>query len=334
MAGASHSHVVPRLSLRPFSEDNRIAMRLLPSDQKKIVGVADAAVRSNIYGIRRSDGTYSYVIEDALCEIESRTAPILRELLERWPLSNSDKARVAQFLGLQSVRGPHWRNFYQGHVDEWVENVLIKDPGRIGVSEAEASDSDLKAKIKDRLSSDQQRLEQMMSVINKAASVIGSMHWTLLWLPRGGFITGDHPLVIWPLHRTSSIPRGNREADGLLPTLEMRIPLRSDLCLLMTWMDAADPKVALKASSHIVKNINAWTKANAERQWFHHPRAQPRIGRGVQLPISPEIISGYSAALARSSPRRQKASENVQPMLGKEIDEVTIAVIADRAVAA
>jgi hypothetical protein len=334
MAGSSHSHVVPRLSLRPFAEGASIAMRLLPDDEMRIVGVADAAVRTNIYGIKRSDGTYSYAIEDVLCQIESRTAPILRELPERWPLSHSEKATVAQFLGLQSVRGPHWRNFYRDHANDWVETVVAEEPERLGISSRENLKPDFKVAAKNWLNSDQQRLKQMLSVINKAGSVIGSMHWTLLWSPGKGFITSDHPLVKWPLRRRSAVPCVNREADGLLPTLEIRFPLRPDLCLLMTWLDAADPDVAPRVPIHVIKNINAWTRANAERQWFHHPQVTPRIGSGEQFPVSPEIIPGYDAAAAHCSQRRKQTSNNVQPMLGQRTDEVTIAVVAGRAAAA
>jgi hypothetical protein len=52
---------------------------------------------------------------------------------------------------------------------------------------------------------------------------------------------------------------------------------------------------------------NAFVVANADKQWFHEPKVEPRLASGSRTPISPELLPGYDVAEATASTHRQKA---------------------------
>lgn len=62
--------------------------------------------------IDRPDGTRSDDVEYSLARAEHKAVAVLLELEQRWPLRRGDKSLVAEFIGLQWVRGPQW---YEWH---------------------------------------------------------------------------------------------------------------------------------------------------------------------------------------------------------------------------
>jgi hypothetical protein len=78
-------------------------------------------------------------------------------------------------------------------------------------------------------------------------------------------------------------------------------------------------------------NVNAFTIANADRDWFSLPGFGTPRGSGRLLPIAPALIRGYSAATAWSSFHRAEVTRQVQPLIGREIhelDEITVVKVS------
>jgi hypothetical protein len=175
------------------------------------------------------------------------------------------------------------------------------------------------AETERQLSSDTVALTKMLDLSRKGAQIIGSMHWTLLQFERPWLATSDHPVVLWPLDAVSRQPKKSENLfrGGLLNTLEARFPISPHYALLMTWLDLPDNETSIvKCKRETAANLNAFTAAEAEHQWFHVPRVTAPRASGQLLPVAPGLLRPYSANLAFESYRRNETSRRIQPKLG------------------
>jgi Protein of unknown function (DUF4238) len=101
------SHVVPAGYLRAWTHGAEIAMRLGVSEESVTTSIRNVGVRSNFYRRERpKTGETIHDVEWSIEQLETAALPVISSLPSRWPLGAEDKARVAQFFGLQVVRGP------------------------------------------------------------------------------------------------------------------------------------------------------------------------------------------------------------------------------------
>ena len=322
----NRSHIVPRMYLRNFADGELIAMRLVGEASSKVISVGDAAVRKAFYRRTRPDGTPIDDIEWSMSHLEGAVAPILREITDRWPLGVEDKSIVAQFCALQQVRAPAWmkwhEQFLQKQLDELGEGVPEYDTVLADVMTERTV-----ARMGENLGSDTQRMIRMLSLISKVSAIFGSMHWALVRFHRPLLATSDHPVVVWPLTDGAREPAEPRLSDGVLPTLEVRLPVNPHLGLLMTWLDAEDPVEPIRGSREHAKNFNAFTIAQAEKQWFHLPGSKPPLVDGRLAPLSTQLVPGYGAAVAHQSRRRAEISRRVQPRIGTGPEDNQIEIV-------
>jgi len=165
------------------------------------------------------------------------------------------------------------------------------------------------------------RLTLMLQSMNAASAIFFAMHWTLLVFRKPVLATSDHPIVLWPMSEGALDPSSGAKC-GLLETLEVRYPLTSRVCLLMTWAEGPDPDRPVPGRSHHAKNLNAFTAAHAEREWFCLPETRPPIGspRGRFLPLGPELCPGYGPADVVHSQRRTLVEQKVREESGKPLE--------------
>jgi Protein of unknown function (DUF4238) len=159
----------------------------------------------------------------------------------------------------------------------------------------------------------------MLALSRRGAQIMGSMHWTLLEFARPWLATSDHPVVLWPLSLSSRQPTksANLFEGGLLNTLEARFPVSPNHALLMTWLDTADEdSPVIKCRKETAANLNAFTVAEAEHQWFHLPGTVAPRAAGQLLPIAPSVFTGYSAETALDSFRRSQTAPRIQSKIG------------------
>lgn len=63
-----------------------------------------------------------------------------------------------------------------------------------------------------------------------------------------------------------------RRAAGLINLLEVRAPVSPTAAILLTWLDQADDvDEPVQGGRREARNINAFTIAQAEKQWFQQP---------------------------------------------------------------
>jgi hypothetical protein len=170
----------------------------------------------------------------------------------------------------------------------------------------------------------------MLKAARTAATIICSMHWTLVAFPKARLACSDHPVVIWPLHRLSAAPCANELEAGLLESVEIFFPIDPRHLLLMTWQyaqDATAPQVGL--GKHAM-TANAFVVANAHAQWFRAPGDAPWIAKGKRKPISELLVPGYDFAVAAHSPSRAMAGDLARAEAAAPLGNDPISVVSVR----
>ena len=118
------------------------------------------------------------------------------------------------------------------------------------------------------------------------------MRWTLIEFARPTLIC-DHPVVTWDSAERVVAPADLYGTDRRR-MLEVRFPLNSTLCLLMTWLGGVDDAEMRPGTKTLVRNINSFTRASAENEWFYLPGTSPPFsdGRSRLLPLSTQMSQG------------------------------------------
>jgi hypothetical protein len=121
-ARVDRSHVVPAGYLRNFSQDDQIEVRLATDTSKRTVtSVKNAGVQKGFYKRTRPDGSRIDDIEWSLSHIEAVATPVLREIESHWPPDLPTKAMLAEFFGMQLIRGHRWRRWHETFTREHVD---------------------------------------------------------------------------------------------------------------------------------------------------------------------------------------------------------------------
>jgi hypothetical protein len=321
-----HSHVVPVGYLRAWAQGRQIAMRRVGESVSALIGVRDAAVRTNFYRrTRPHTGEVIYDIEWSLREAESAGLPALRRMPETWPLTLEDKGKVGQLLALQYLRGPAFKAWHERHVAEQVA-TLRADPKRYARQDIEMSAEEAVERVAARLMSDTYRVTRMLKLARSVGIVFSSMHWTLVHFDASRLATSDHPMIVWPTRREPSVPRANDSQAGVLETLEAFAPIGPAHVLLMTWRFDEDTAVVPGARCELA-TANAYVIANAETQWFHIPGVDPWVAKGKCHPLSHALVRSYDAAEATRSPRRQQAVALANQELAAPLRNAPVSIV-------
>lgn len=286
-SNVKNAHVVPRTYLANWAVEDKVAVWLLPEGKRlDDQPVGKVGTRRRFYRRRRPDSDEEIDdVEAMLGEGEAAATPLLRSFAERWPLGTQDKAQLAELFGYQLFRGPRWKADYEERTRRFLAEY-DRRPSSLPTETIEAQNA--------QLLSDSYRLVSMFSTALTVASVLGSMHWTLVEFARPLVATSDHPVVLWP-GIDSSAPRAVEMADvGLMECLEIRLALSPRHAVLMTWSDASDTDhVLVNGRRDHAANLNAFAVVNADRQWFHLPGRAPPRASGQLLPLSVQLVPGY-----------------------------------------
>jgi len=254
----------------------------------------------------------------SLSHVENAAGPVLRSLPDAWPLDRGEregKRTLAELFAIQLLRGPRWIEWHDAFTRDHIAELRAKgeDEEELGL-------------LKEHLLSKTQTFVKMIDMSRKALTVLASMKWTLLEFPRPWLATSDHPVVPWPVGVSARRPEATPHGIGLLETLEYRVPMSPRCAILMSW--AAGPDTRATARKDDAASLNAFTVEEAAPQWFHLPGAAPPIASGALVPLSPMYVDGYTHAVARGSERRTRASEILQPKIGKDtFGDVTTEIV-------
>jgi Protein of unknown function (DUF4238) len=315
-----NAHIVPRTYLEGWAVDGKIAAVQVHEKKRLELAVENVGTRRQFYRRRRPDGSEIDDIEWTLSEIESNAAPLLQSFDEEWPFSGDDKLKLAVLFAFQLLRTPRWRESYEAHTRSFFDEYGRSNPTTLTSQELQQQN--------EYLLSDTHRLGMMLSTGVTGSGVFASMHWTLMSFDRPLIATSDHPLVLW--HGTAS--RSPQAAEitqiGILECVEIRLPLSPTHAVLMTWSDAPDDEhVRVQGTRDHAANLNAFTVAYADRQWFHRPGPTPPITSGYLRPLSLSLVPSYTATAAAASERRGRASEMADRRVGRDFRDLEVEVV-------
>jgi hypothetical protein len=262
-------HIVTQAYLRAWTND---AGHLTAVDRwGNRVTRAPAAVGYRQHWWSKTHPTLNKTCEDICRPLENTIPRILRSLPASWPLDKRQRSLLGQFLALHIIRTPAWRDWYHSVIDQTlprVTNGLTPQATEEVIAVAH---------------SDTERARQGFNHIALLATILSSMHWTLLQFDEPVLATSDHPVCPAPLLRpgetvrAAGMPRG-----GWIETMEVWFPLSPYFALIACWAARPEPTIAIKGTWQHAVTINAVARDQADDHYMHHPE---------RLPAMPSILS-------------------------------------------
>lgn len=264
--------------------------------------------------------------EEQCGKIETLIPDLLPRVQESWPLNLEDRATLAQLMALHVTRTAAFSEWFAVARDE----SLPKYEDRFTTPEGYE-------RFRSAMFSDEERAKKILR-INKLATVLGSMHWSLLTFENALLATSDQPVAPVPLlgaeeqEAVSPTPR-----RGWLETLEVRFPLSPHEALLATWYGALDGEgEPIPCDWAAAVNLNGITRAQAPR-YFHSPSHLPAMPPAILReplmqfePLAPSVLPGYGTQAAFVSERRSRTSAEVTRLIEANDDATLTLIIADR----
>ncbi len=117
-----------------------------------------------------------------------------------------------------------------------------------------------------------------------------------------------------------------RQGLGPVAALEVRVPIAPDVAILMNWIDRSDEApVPLKPLA--AGEPNAFTVAQADRQWMHQPDIEPDVPTGIFAPLSRLVEPSYDRSVLLRSARRVTAQQFLERVKDRRhVDDVEVLV--------
>lgn len=294
------NHIVSAGYIRNWAIDGMVECELVASRRRLTLGASRVGVRKKFYaGSPSADGTRrAAVAERARSTVETKALPLLRNLGDRWPLRDShERAWVALWMSMTLCGSPRLRDQIPSNVARFFRDLERERPTFAALTRRKRSE----------LSEADFELDSMFAEVSTVASLIGQMHWTLLYFARPVLVSSDHPIdtVAWTRDRDRSVGAPD---VLLLDSSEVRLAVGPRAALLLTWADVDDRVEAVRAARHHFRLINSGVWDTAEQHRFWQPGVVPRgiEERQALRPIAPELFPGYSI---RTSKRLDVAIE-------------------------
>jgi hypothetical protein len=334
MSRASYStvkqgHIVPATYQRNFAIDEMVAVHVPGRADCVTLNVANAGTRRQFYRRTRRDGSQMDDIEAMLSSLEDVAGPVLKDIVAGTPLTLEHKGVLAQFFGMQMLRGPAFFSAQHLNIEQFVPKALTTAHVTPLLLEQTGGDLVLaRQRVVEMYRQPTQMLMTMTTVSAKVSVVLGSMRWQLLRFDEPLLAYSDQPVVVWPMSVKGYKVAPSEPTFGPLEALELRVPLSPHLVLLMTWADEPDPPDPAAADEIHAAATNALVIAQADKQWMHRVGGEPPVAAGVIRPLSSAFEDRYSADTAKSSRRRAATAAILHKVRKKrfinDIEVVTI----------
>ena len=302
-------HIVPRVYQRNFAVNEQVAVHVNGKTGPVVMSIRDAGTRARFYRrTRPKDGSEIDDIEASLSYLEEATSPVLTELIGGAPLTIERKGVLAQFFGIQMVRGPAFIEERRKVIKPLVDQLSASDLEPRALKEAHGDVHRVRQKVLDSFLSSTQQLTTMLTTGMRQGSVLGSMRWQLLRFADPVVAYSDHPVVVWPARTLTVTAAFDDPQLETLTAFEAAVPLTPHLAVLMTWSDQPDAEQPVVTKEALAGQLNAFVISQADQQWMHKIGTQPPIARGPFTPLASTVLPDYSLAHAQRSARRAAAS--------------------------
>lgn len=304
MAAHARNHVVTRGHLQLFARNGTLACHFSDGTVKPL-SPKDVAVRTDFYVIKDGAGARDASWEIAMSRLEATAVPALRRVPD-WPLSPQDRNTITEYLALLALRSPAFRTW---HAES--SGALLRADRQAG-KYAEFTEEQW-TYAEQYFTGQEFWRNTMARLLSRVASLLGSMHWTLLRFSSPRVCICDQPLVCVPL-----IQPGEARTVEVLPAggfanlMEVRAPVDPHHALLLSWHDDEDEEEPVTAGRDLLRDLNFSIVEQAEQHWCHRPGATPPHAARWSLPLSMRVIEGYGAAVVETSIRRKRALQSVE----------------------
>ena len=314
-----NGHIVPCVYQRSFAIDEAVAVHV-PGKEKCIpLNIAKVGTRPRFYRRKRPDGTPIDDFETTLAAVESRVAPMLRDVVAGAPLTFERKGGLTQFLALQMLRGPVFVARHHVIVDQFLPQVLSMEHVKPALIALTGGDMELaRERVVEAFRNPTERLKRMVTISMKVSAVLGSMRWRLVRFADPVVAYSDQPVVVWPLAVEAYRTLPTEPNFGPLEALEVQVPLSPHLVLLMTWDDEDDELDPVDVPAPYAAETNALVIAQADKQWMHQLGPEPPVALGTVRPLSRAFSDGYTAETARVSRRRAQTARYLHRVRNRE----------------
>lgn len=306
----NNGHIVPRMYQKAWEgeEGRLVAVHEAGSLGCGLKSTKLAGARGPYYRrTRPRHGTQTDDIEASLAYVENKATPALRQVRTGAPLTVERKGALAQLFGVQMMRGPAFFAQHEEIHRSVLEGLKASDlkPGHLALV---GGDLDLaRRQVIDVHLDATYRFVTMLTYAVKVAGILSLMRWHVLRFDGPLLAYSDHPVVLWPMNveRTRPFPR---QGLGPLTMLEIRVPIAPDAAILMNWIDRSD-EVGVAMKRRAAAELNAFTAAQAEKEWMHKPGSEPEIADDFFFPLSRLIDPAYDRFVAERSVRRAHADK-------------------------
>jgi hypothetical protein len=245
-------HYLPESYLKRFTRDRALWVFDIQSKQLRPQTPNDTGAIGYFNALEDRDGNRSFVIEEALSQIEGATSQVMLKIEAREKLADEDRHTMAHFVALQMLRGPDFHEdvnkmndrfmrmftehmFADRERGEKMWNKADKElGGNSGVSFDEAREFILGGEYTIKTHRNR-TLELMLELAPDFANMFLRLDWMILCGPQSkAFVTCDRPFSIMPPRDRKPLPfRGVGIATNGAWKL---MPLSMNRCLVM-----ADP---------------------------------------------------------------------------------------------
>lgn len=300
-------HIATSAYLARFAHNERLMAHRVKIGTSAPCSPWSVGYRKNFWG---ADAAVASAAESALSRYETPAGRLLSAAARGAVLEGEDRALLASFVAIHSIRTPAFRSFASALTEETIQKR------RQGWRHAPDSFERAAQRWRD---DPFQWPDTVRRQISRVASALACMHWAIVWFDGPLLITSDQPVVAVPIldphdrRGASVLPRA-----GFLNTIEVRFPLDPYHALLASWVDERE-RVAVKGSLDIACDFNRSLRGQADAEWFYSPECSPAFLRPPLYDptcsaVAPELFPGYGSATAVASERR-KAADRIQQEL-------------------
>jgi hypothetical protein len=282
----ARQHVVPAFYLRRFADITSHVLMTDKEDGRRVKSsVREVMVIKDFYTLE-TDGGRSYVVEEWLSKLESRTAEILRKIDEgEFPLrSKEDHDLLALYIAYQLCRGQQFRGMLDTVAEMFAEITALglahhSGAMRIAMEHAtgqQLSDDEVKEEQRYmREALDGKRIKanvpqtaavgDMIAIAPEVANILAQRSWMLLRTDGERFITSDVPVGMIG----GTLPDGRPMPVGVMTASEISFPLDARQCILMD--KPRQQEGVVRVNDEMVLALNGRHYLMARRFTFQHP---------------------------------------------------------------
>jgi hypothetical protein len=254
---------------------------------------------------------------------EDKGIQALNRLGDSWPPRHDERIDIGCLVGVHMVRTPAFVAVTGARSRAEFERKL---PSYRETMSAEQIDQ-----LQTHFDSSTYQIDTMLDLVLKQASLLASMHWTMLEFADPLLASSDQPVSVVPLLVDGqTAPVEAAPASGFLACEEIRFPIDPWRCLLLTWIEGFDSERALHPSDGIASEINRATIAQADREWFHHPARRATVLKAGSFKdnlcggVAHQLDPQYDTEYARTSPRRRHTNKLMEEMIDDDISNAVV----------